>query len=153
MREKNFNPQSFLNIHSSFWLSSFLAGVFFAIGYGISKNIYLSKIHTEENFNHLQKSKENHDSKNTFNQEHHKKSNIENKNIPVKDKEIKKYIFLPSHKDSKVRLVIKYSQVENLENQEVFKNNQNFFAKETVRSLIKNLKSTKKTKSSKVEAD
>ena len=66
---------------------------------------------------------------------------------------MKKIIYLPSHKDSNSRVEINYSQAQNYKNKAVFKNNRNFFAKETVNSLLKTLRNTKKPKSSKVKAD
>ena len=66
---------------------------------------------------------------------------------------MKKIIYLPLNQDSITRIEINYSQIQNLKNQSVFKKNVDFFAKESLNSLLKTLKNTKIPKSSKVEAD
>ena len=147
------NPRKNLNLHSNFWSFSILAGVFFGMGYIITKNIYLSKIPNKLNLNQFQARKDFSSPKSPFSQRNSSKIKVANKHLPVRDKTIKKIIYLPSYENSIIKLEINYSQIQNIKNQEFFKNNQNFFANETVKSLIKTLKNTKKTKSYRVRAD
>ena len=149
--KKNLITKNFFNSDSICWFWPIWAGFLFGIGYSIPKNIYLSKIHSEKNFDHA--SKDFPDLKNSVSQKTQEKQILRNENQPMKNKILKKIIYLPTKKDSITRLEINYSQVQNLKNQAVFKNQRNFFAKETVRSLTRNLKNTKKTKSSRVEVD
>jgi len=135
--KKQLNSKENFNLNSNFWFWPILAGGFFGIGYYITKNLYLSKIHIEPSINLF----------------HATQESLENKNQPAKDKIMKKIIYLPTYKDSNLKLTVKYSQVQNLKNQAIFKHNQDFYGKETVKTLTKTLRNTKKPKSSKVEAD
>tara|TARA_Y100001968_G_C19076296_1_gene580836 strand:+ start:224 stop:694 length:471 start_codon:yes stop_codon:yes gene_type:complete len=156
MKEKaelKLNPKKNLNLNSNFWFWSMFAGVFFGIGYSITKNLYLSTIHTKPNFNPIQASKKLPNHRNPLSHGSNNKTNLISKDHPAKNKPMNKIIYLPAYKDSNIKLEINYSQIENLKNQAVFKTKQDFFAKETVKSLINSLKNTKTTKSSKVKAD
>ena len=149
-QQQKLNPKKVLTLDSNLWFWAIFAGFFFSLGYSITRNVYLSKNHRETAINELHEKKAFLGPKNLFPEENHKKLNVLNKNGSSKDKKI---IFSPSKKDLNLRLEIHYSEVQNLKNQAIFKNNHNFFAKETVKSLIKTLRNTKITKSSKVETD
>tara|TARA_Y100001968_G_scaffold143095_1_gene130755 strand:- start:948 stop:1409 length:462 start_codon:yes stop_codon:yes gene_type:complete len=153
MRGKKLSTKKIFNLPSNLWFWPFLASVFYWIGYSITKNIYLSTIPTKIKFNQFQANKEFPFHKNPSLEGSLKKSNIKDKSHLAKEKIMKKIIYLPSYKDSNIKLEINYSHVQNLKNQADFKNNHDFFAKETVKSLLRTLKNTKKTKSYKVEAD
>ena len=142
--KEKLNPKKIFNLHSNFWLLPICAGVFFGIGYSITKNLYISKIHSKENLKKFKMNKEFPNPKLPFSRDVHQKLNFMRKNYAAKDKTIKKILYLSSSKDSKIRLEINYSQIQNLKNQAAFKNNHNFFAKETVQSLMKTLNNTKK---------
>ena len=147
------NPKKFINLHANFWFLPIWAGVFFGIGYSITKNIYVSRIHTESNLSQLKSNKKFFEILKPAAQSTYIRSINQIKNQPTKDKKMEKVIYLPSFKHSNLRLKINYSQVQNLKNQALFRTNQNFFAKETVNSLMKTLRNTKKSKSSRVEAE
>ncbi len=152
--EKNVNLKKIFNLHSLFWLWPIWAGSLFWIGYSISKNIYLSKFHNEKIFNQIQANKAFYGPESPLSKRTHKTIIFRNKNNPGKtDTTMKKIIHFHSDKASNSKLEINYSQVENLKNQAVYKNNTSFFAEETVKSLMKPLKNTKKPKSSKIESD
>ena len=152
--EEKLNSKKSFNLNSNFWFFTLFVGVFFWIGYSITKNIYLSKFHSKTRVNKLNTNKEFPEVKNLFAQGNHKKQHERQTTDSEKDTRImKKIISLPSDKDANIRLEINYSQVENQKNQAIFKKNRNFFTKQTVESLMKLLNNTKKTKSSKVEAD
>ena len=144
--KKILKHKNLFKIYSNFWLWPIFAGVFFGIGYSITKNIYLAKVQSSTTSNRIQEGNESSNPTKTF-------SIGNNQYHPEKDKTLKKIIYLPSYKDPNLRLEIKYSQNQNLKNQAVFKNNHYFFAKETLKSLMKTLKNAKKTKSYKVLLD
>ena len=75
-----------LNFHSSFWSWPILAGIFFGIGYSITKNIFLSNISTEEEVNHLKVSQEFQGPNKPVSKGTHKLSIITSKNESKKGK-------------------------------------------------------------------
>ena len=123
---------------------------FFSFGYSITKSSYISKFHPKQNPKQLHSNIDFLENQKPFSLENFKNSDFRNKNQIRKDKKI---IYVPSYKDSNLRLKINYSQAQNLKNQAIFKKNQIFFTKEDLSTLIKTLWNTKKPKSSKVEAD
>ena len=140
--------------HSKFWFWPFLAGGFFGLGYSITKNIYISKIYPEsakqENFNQSWKENDSLDIQNK--KESTLSSKRLNKSIQSK-KKFQNIINIPTSDNSYRRISINYStQIDSIK-KEVFKNNLNFFQKENVETLMKTLKNTKKTKSSKIKFD
>ena len=119
----------------------------------MTKNIYLSKVHEDRNMNKFIAGNEFSGTKKPLSKETIKQNTVQNPNLPEQDKTMKKILYISTNKDSKMRIEINYSNAQNLKNQAVFINNRDFFEKETVKSLIKTLRNTKKPKSSKVEAD
>ncbi len=147
---KKFIPKKVFKLDSHLWFWPVFAGVFFGLGYLITKKIYISKSHSLKTINEVQEKKEFLGQRSPLSQGNQTKLNDQNNNG---SSNVKKIIFSPSNKDAKIKLTIKYSEILNLKNQAVFKTNHHFFEKETVESLIKTLINQKITKSSKVEAD
>ena len=132
-------------LDSKLWVWPFWAGAFFALGYSITKSIFLPKIFTEQStqtsLNLLKTNKKLLDQKNTLIEGNNKKINSQ------------KIIYVPTSEDSFIRLNINYSEKDNSKKQEIFQNSYGFFQKENIESLIKTLTNTKKTKSSKIKTD
>ena len=157
MRRNKFDITKLYVSHSKLWLWLFFTGSSFGIGYSITKNILSSRILTDQsipqNLNKLFGNDKSTDLEETTSKLNDEKKNLESKNQPKLDKQLKKIIHVPINENSFRKITIKYSERQSIEKQEVFKNSLDFFNKESLESLKKTLYNTNKTKSSKVEAD
>ena len=156
MLKQNLNSKNIFFLKSKYWFWPLFTGGFFCLGYTITRVFITSKLFTEQSekptFVHFQKKKEFEEIKNNFSKGSHKENNIQNKTIYIDDKELEKKIDFPSN-NSFLRLKIKYSDKQNAQNQAIFRNSYSFFKKESLRSLLKTLITTKKTKSPKIKTD
>ena len=144
---KKKNKRKF-EIQSKFWVWPFWAGAFFALGYSITKNIFLPNIFPKQkiqtNLDILRMNKKSLDQKNSLIKGIDRQLNFQNKSQTSQRTISKKTIYIPTSEDSDLRLTINYSEKQNLEKQEIFENNHSFFQKENIDSLLETLINTKK---------
>tara|TARA_B100000700_G_scaffold189853_1_gene209312 strand:+ start:784 stop:1167 length:384 start_codon:yes stop_codon:yes gene_type:complete len=126
--QKKLKPSQSVILDSKIWFWSVFTGVFFGLGYSITKEIYTAKIFPEksaqEKFNQLSE-------KTTHQQE----------------------ITIPTTKNSYIRINVSNIEGQKSRKQEFYRDSLNFFQKENVDNLIKAISNTTKAKSYKIETD